>query len=217
MKASRNTRAVLLLLVGVLAFPAAYAQTQAVNTFGPPIHTVFWTQSALSLYASCSGFGCIASTSLFCKTASIVSSTCIDPDPSQEGVTCPLPAGGKCVFHIGLETSTTLTNTTVSNVDGLYRFLVDGLPPILGPAPNSNGYTEWAYCPDCTGPQSVYVSNYVSVVAIVTNKTLNQFHSIEIDDACQGFSGCQVYSFRALARIDTFLAAPDCLAGICAK
>jgi len=90
-----------------------------------------------------------------------------------------------------------------------YRFLADGAPPNPGPAPNSNGFTEWG----CTGPvligsgcigSTVFMSNYVSVVATVTNTVRNQFHTIEIDAACEGVDGCQLVVNRALARIDVF-------------
>jgi hypothetical protein len=97
----------------------------------------------------------------------------------------------------------------LSEVTGLYRFLVDGAPPNPGPAPNSNGFTEWG----CTGPvligsgclgSTVFMSNDVSVVATVTNTVRNQFHTIEIDAACEGVDGCQLVVNRALARIDVF-------------
>lgn len=191
----------------VLSATTALAQQQAVGPFGPSISTVFWTQSQGSLEANCSGDLCLASIPLFCKAATNPSYACNGPDPNQESVVCPLPKGGRCVFHIGLETSTQLVGLnppepSSNDVTGLYRFLIDGQPPTPGPVPNSNGYTQW-------GTGLAYASNYVSVVAVVTNTKFNQAHSIQMFDVCQNQDvvGCEVVSFRASARIDTFLAA----------
>ena len=169
--------------------------------------TVFWSQKAIAVQASCQTSGCLAYATIFC---SVGAPNCANTDPTERAVICPGPAGGSCTFHIALEASLFLGNeATLTEVTGLYHFLVDGAPPNPGPAPNSNGFSEFG----CTGSsdigtgcvgQTEFISNYVSVVATVKNAYRNQAHAIQVDAVCTGVSGCQLVVNRAAARIDVF-------------
>jgi hypothetical protein len=180
---------------------------QTINTSAMS-KTVFWSQKALAVQASCQNYDCLALATIFC---SVGAPNCVNSDPTELAIICPQPVGGSCVYHVGLEASTFFGDEITQNtVTGLYRFLIDGVPPNPGPAPNSNGFMEWGCVGSttdvgsgCIAPTG-FMSRYVSVVAKVKNTRRNQSHTIEMDAACVGVSGCVVVVNRALARIDVF-------------
>jgi hypothetical protein len=169
--------------------------------------TIFWSQKALAVQASCQSYDCLAYATIFC---SVGAPNCVNADPAEQQIICPQPAGRSCTFHIGVEASMFIGNeVTLTQVTGLYHFLIDGAPPNPGPAPNSNGFIEWG----CVGSGDIgagcvgsteFISNYISTVATVTNTVRNQPHAIQIDAVCLGVDGCQLVVNRALARIDVF-------------
>jgi len=169
--------------------------------------TVFWSQKAIAVQASCQTYDCLAYATIFC---SVGAPNCVNTDPTELAIVCPGPAGSSCVYHIAVEASMFLGNeVTLTEVTGLYHFAVDGAPPNPGPAPNSNGFIEWG----CVGSGDIgagcvgsteFVSNYISVVATVKNASRNQAHAIQVDAVCTGVSGCQLVVNRAAARIDVF-------------
>jgi hypothetical protein len=64
--------------------------------------TVFWSQKALAVQASCQTGGCLAYAAIFCSVGAL---NCVNTDPTELKIVCPQPAGDSCTFHIGVEAS----------------------------------------------------------------------------------------------------------------
>jgi hypothetical protein len=119
-----------------------------------------------SVGASCATSGCEAKAPIFVRTAQ-----------------CDGAIGKTCTLYIHVD-----SQVSVSNLDvGAFKFLVDGVPPTPGPT-GDTGSVGW----NGASSSAFYEAHSFAVVAYVTNKTVNQQHTIEVDVDCfdEGGDGC---------------------------
>jgi hypothetical protein len=119
--------------------------------------------------ANCSTSGCSASTAVFVKNT-----------------LCPRPAGKTCTLYINLESQVEVT----TDDNGLFKFLVDGVPPSPGPT-DGTGLVRWVLGDPDSGSIDFEARSF-GVVATITNSIANQNHPVEVDIACQDITcdGC---------------------------
>ena len=192
---SRSTKLLLAMaaILLVATTPAVSAQTSdAGNPVAPPpsnavlngrklISSVFETNST-GVSDSCGTSGCTAVKSLL----------------PTVNLPCPGAVGQTCTFSIHVESP-----NQISDVDqGLYRFLVDGVPPTPGPVANGGFYKFVESDPNSSDTQP----GSAAVVAVVTNNAANQVHHATVSFGCKDITGDGCFAFAALsiARIDTF-------------
>jgi len=135
--------------------------------------------------ATCSTSGCSAATAVFVKTA-----------------VCPQPAGKTCTLYVHLESQDKVT----VNDNGLFKFLVDGLPPNPG-ATDGTGLFRWDLSDPDSGLINFEARSY-AVVAIVTNSTGGQGHRVEVDIACQDVTGDGCTASMGLASLSIAVYTP---------
>jgi hypothetical protein len=138
-----------------------------------------------NISATCSTSGCTAATPVFLKNA-----------------VCPLPAGNTCTLYIHLESQDKVT----TNDNGLFKFLVDGLPPNPGPT-DGTGLFRW----DLNDPDSGLINfeaRSFAVVATVRNSSRGQGHSVEVDIACQDQTGDGCSASMGLASLNIAVYTP---------
>jgi hypothetical protein len=116
--------------------------------------------------ANCSSSGCSASAPVFVKNT-----------------LCPRPAGKSCTLYIHLESQVEVT----TNDNGLFKFLVDGVPPTPGPT-DGTGLVRWVLNDPDSGSIE-FEARAFGVVATITNSIANQNHPVEVDIACQDLTG----------------------------
>jgi hypothetical protein len=119
--------------------------------------------------ASCNTPGCTAVKNLFTRT-----------------LQCDGAAGKTCTFYLHID-----AQLGVSNFDnGMFRFRVDNLPATPGPT-DENGYVTWNIDDPNSAGTDLELHSF-SVVAFVTNTSLNQQHNVQIDIHCEDINsdGC---------------------------
>jgi hypothetical protein len=116
--------------------------------------------------ATCSTSGCSASTPVFVKNT-----------------LCPRPAGKTCTLYVHLDSQVEVTTSD----NGLFKFLVDGLPATPGPT-DGTGLVRWVLNDPDSGSID-FESRAFGVVATITNSIANQNHPVEVDIACQDITG----------------------------
>jgi hypothetical protein len=116
-------------------------------------------------------------------------------------VTCPAATGQTCTFHISLDAKVSM----ILGARGFYRFLVDGIPPTIGPTDKDGDYLFMENIPIGQG-FPLRQSYPASVVATVTNTSSNS-HTIMVSVGCAGGNasdGCNTTSHRSTMRVDVF-------------
>jgi hypothetical protein len=171
-------------LITLLATTLANAQDKGIpsRSASPPSsikvgnralqRTAFQVNTAL-VAAQCRTSRCSTTTPLFVRTAQ-----------------CDGPIGKTCTLYLHVDSELNITNSAF----GVFKFLVDGTPPIPGPT-GTTGLVVWQGQNPSSG--GVTETRSFSVVAYVTNTTTNQQHDIEIDigctdtvgDGCEGDAG----------------------------
>jgi hypothetical protein len=114
-----------------------------------------------------------------CGTSGCTTSTAV----FNQSVVCPQFAGKSCTLYIHLESQDDVS----LNDNGLFKFLVDGLPPDPG-ATDSNGLFRWVL----NDPDSEVINfeaRSYAVVARVRNRFQNQTHAVQAHIACQDITG----------------------------
>jgi hypothetical protein len=133
-------------------------------------------------------------------------------------VTCPAAIGQTCTFYISLVSKVSIGIHCKFCFGGGpaagYQFLVDGLPPSVGPTDAQGGYlfARNAF----TGGENTGSPSYLSrqsfaasVIATVTNTDSNN-HSIDVNITCrdafvlQPQGGCEAIAHDSTMRVDVF-------------
>jgi hypothetical protein len=187
-----------LLTLSIAVAPAAKGQTVISNE---TLVTTTFVVNKQDATAKCGKPGCHAKTTVL---------TAIP-------VTCPVPTGQTCTFHIFMDTKTSITSHCGTEgclgpgPAGSYQFLVDGTAPTIGPT-DENGYYLFAKNVVSTsndGSFYRYASRQgypASVLAGVTNSSSNN-HTIDVNLACADANhegGCEVTARWSTTRVDVF-------------
>jgi hypothetical protein len=104
-----------------------------------------------------------------------------------KNVVCPQSAGKTCTLYVHVESQDEVT----ANDNGLFKFLVDGLPPSPGPT-DGTGLFRWVLNHPDSGNIEFEARSF-AVVATETNRIPNQTHSVEVDIACEDITGELLY------------------------
>jgi hypothetical protein len=134
-------------------------------------------------------------------------------------VTCPAAIGVSCTFHIALVAKVSLgihcDGCAGASPASGYQFLVDGLPPTIGPTDLRGNYliarnvfTDG----ENTGKLSFLSrqSYAASVIATVTNTDSNS-HTIDVNITCRDAfvlvpqGGCEATAHDSTMRVDVFI------------
>jgi len=127
-------------------------------------------------------------------------------------VTCPAAIGHTCTVHIAFDAKVSL-GSICTMCEGpasvaAYQFLVDGVPPTIGPT-DSHGNYLFADNVITDGKVQEGRSNRqsypASVIAAVTN-TSSPGHLIDVNLLCRGngFGGCAAVAHWSTMRVDVF-------------
>jgi hypothetical protein len=129
---------------------------------------------------------------------------------------CPAALGQTCTFHIAFDAKVALTFPCAEE-DCLgpspttdYQFLVDGLPPTIGPTDAQGDYlfarNVETYSHTLPLPEFSRQSFPASVIATVTN-TNSKNHTIDVNIECtdtNGEGGCEAIARWSTMRVDVF-------------
>jgi hypothetical protein len=122
-------------------------------------------------------------------------------------VTCPAGRGKTCTFHIALDAKVDIGGPqggTSEGTLGFYRFLIDGVPPTVGPTGPHGGYLfeKDIYTNLENSPAALRLSYPASVVT----STASGNHTIDVNVGCTdtGLGGCGLTARWGTMRIDIF-------------
>ncbi len=120
------------------------------------------------------------------KVATCASAQCSSGTTAiyAENFTCPAAAQKSCTFDIQIAGEVFSTGVSINaGENGLYQFLIDGLPPNgggTGAGTDPKGFYSWQF----GGPSFLFGTSY-NVHSTVTNSSANQQHVILVGLACQ--------------------------------
>jgi hypothetical protein len=182
-----------LVTLALLAPPATKAQTVISNE---TLVTTTFVVNKQSATAKCGSYGCSAKTAMFAPIS----------------VTCPAATGKTCTFHIVLDAkvATTFPNgrgCCTSGPEGFYQFMVDGVPPLIGPTDNNGEYLfATGVYTTVQAPTRNRQSYPASVLATVTNSSSSN-HTISVGVGCWDnikLGGCSAIAHWSTMRVDVF-------------
>jgi hypothetical protein len=128
------------------------------------LQATYLSSSSTGVSATCSVNGCLSS-SVPLYTSSII---------------CPARAGKTCTYDVLIAGQVkTGGNNTDAGDNGLFQFLVDGVPP-SGGGTDSTGLYSWQFI----GEELMWSSSY-DVHSTVKNTVANQAHTVTVNLACE--------------------------------